>query len=137
MNGRRTLLYRLGLLSIVIVILSSLIGCSDSDINNVKPEVKPLPDAETIFLETASALREVAWNHLSEKEKATVTGDWHEAQVTIAHWSQVPLKTTKVEPEADAIYKVTFNTELDALLGPIGIYFDPATQTIVGYDVRE
>lgn len=133
MNSSRKFLVQLGFLTLIIIILSSIIGCSDN--NNDRPKDGPLPDADMLFLETAASLREIAWNQLSEKEKSTITGDWREAKVTIVQWSAVPLKQTKVEPEV--IYKVTFNTELDALLGPIGIYFDPVTKTIVGYDVRE
>jgi hypothetical protein len=112
---------------------SSLIGCSDN--NNSLPEGGSLPDADHSFLETTSTLREIAWNQLSEQEKSSVIGDWHEAEVTIVRWRDVPLKQTKAAPEV--IYKVTFNTELDARLGPHGVYFDPTTKTIVGYDVRE
>jgi hypothetical protein len=135
MSRKRTFAIRFGIFFIVLYILSSLIGCSDDNKYN-KPTGSPLPDADTIFLETASELREIAWNHLTQHQKKTVTGDWRKAKVTMVRWNDVPLKkTTTVRP--DDIYKVTFNTKQDALLGPIGIYLDPVTKTIVGYDVRE
>ncbi|MBD3917832.1 hypothetical protein H8B09_03635 [Paenibacillus sp. PR3] len=133
MNKRCTFLIRIGYISLVIIVLLSIIGCSDN--NNDKPKGGLLPDADLWFLETASSLRVIAWNQMTEQEQSRIVGDWREAEVTIAQWSDVPLKQTKVEPEV--IYKVTFNTALDALLGPIGIYFDAVTKTIVGYDVRE
>lgn len=129
MNRERTFLIRSGFIFVIILILLSLVGCSDN--KNDKPILSPLPDADTIFLVTASSLREIAWKHLTQEEKSTVTGDWKKAKVTIVQWDEVPLKKSTVKPEV--IYKVTFNTNQDGLLGPMGIYFDPVTKIIVGY----
>lgn len=126
---------KISFLFILILVLSSLVGCSENKNDNHK--YVPKPDADTIFLETAASLREIAWIQLSQGEKESVTGDWKNAKVTIVQWDEVPLKKTSVKPESLSIYKVTFNTNKDALLGPIGIYFNPETKEIVGYDVRE
>lgn len=129
MEDKRTFFKKIVFLFVLVLVMSSLVGCSE--IKNYTPK----PDADMIFLETASSLRELAWIQLSNEEKTSVTGDWKEAKVTIVQWDEVPLKKTSVKPES--IYKVTFNTNLDELLGPIGIYFDTATKEIVGYDARK
>jgi hypothetical protein len=116
----------------ILIIIALLVGCNGT--NNDKRKVEPLPDVETIFLVTASSLREIAWNQLSQEEKSSVMGDWKNAAVTIVQRDEVPIKKTSIKPES--IYKVTFHTNKDELLGPIGIYFDPETKEIIAYDIR-
>jgi hypothetical protein len=122
-------------LMISILIVTSLAGCNGNKIDNPMSSHSPMPDADTIFLETASSIRELAWNQLSNEEQKSVTSDWKEAKVSIVKWDDVPLKNKTYEPES--IYKVTFTTNTDELLGTIGIYFDPVTKEIVGYDARK
>lgn len=119
---------------LLFLVISLLAGCGGNQTNNERP-AEPLPDADTVFMETASSIREIAWTQLSEHAKKTVNGDWKEAEVTVARWEDVPVKKTKAIPES--VYKVTFNTSYDELLGPIGIYFDPTSKSIVGYDARK
>jgi hypothetical protein len=85
----------LGYVFPLIIIIVSLVGCSENKTNN-KLAVESMPDADTIFFVTAASLREVAWNHLSEVEKTTVTDDWREAKVTIVKWEDRPLRTNRV-----------------------------------------
>lgn len=125
---------RLRHVAFLILIIVSLAGCSWNKPNNERV-AKPTPDADAVFFETASSLREIAWNQLSEQSKKTVVGDWKEAKVTIVGWEDVPIKETESIPES--VYKITFNTKQDELLGPIGIYFDPAAKTIIGHDARK
>ena len=135
MVDKRTFFKEIVFLFVLVLVMSSLVGCNGD--KNDKRKFESLPDADTIFLETASSLREIAWMQLSKEDKESVTGDWKEAKVTIVQWDEVPLKKTSVKPESLSIYKVTFNTNKDELLGPIGIYFNPETKEIVGYEVRE
>ena len=101
-----------------------------------KSSVAPLPDADTIFLQTAADFRKVAWGLLSEEERATVIGDPAEAQVTIVRWEEIPLKKSHEKPSPESIYKVTFETTEDAFVGPIVLYFDPVTKELLGRDGR-
>jgi hypothetical protein len=63
--------------------------------------------------------RTIAWNHLTEPEKATVIGDWRAARVQARQWND------------KAAVSVTFNTTDDALLGPIVVIIDPQTKKVV------
>lgn len=63
--------------------------------------------------------RTIAWNHLTEQERATVTGDWRIAKVQIVQWND---KTA---------VSVAFNTKDDALLGAIVVIIDPQTKKVV------
>lgn len=128
MEDKRTFFKVIIFLFALILVMSLLVGCSENKNYN------PKPDADMIFFETASSLRELAWNQLSNEEKTSVTGDWKEAKVKIVKWEEIPLKKVSLKPES--IYKVSFNTNIDGLLGPIGVYFDSATKEIVGYDIR-
>lgn len=105
MEDKRIFFKEIVFLFVLVLVMSSLVGCSEN--KNYTPKL----DADTIFLETASSLRELAWIQLSNEEKTSVTGDWKEAKVTIVQWDEVPLKKTSVKPKS--IYKVTFNTNLD------------------------
>jgi hypothetical protein len=69
-------------------------------------------------------IREIAWNSLSEHEKSTVIIDWQESPVTA---------TTYNEKSA---YAVSFNTSDDALLGPITVYIERTSLTVLGQGLR-
>ncbi|MFI5221283.1 MAG: hypothetical protein ACHQK8_03080 [Bacteroidia bacterium] len=70
-------------------------------------------------------VREVAWNSLSDQEKKTVTTDWKQAPVAASTFKQ------------KNAYAVTFNTSMDALLGPITIYVDASSIVVLGRNLRE
>jgi hypothetical protein len=70
-------------------------------------------------------IREVAWNSLSKNEKSTVNIDWKKANVELSTYN---LK--------DA-YIVVFNTEDEALLGPITVYVDFSEKTVLGQNSRD
>jgi hypothetical protein len=88
----------------VLVLFAAMLGC-ESKINSVTGD-----DME---------FRTIAWNYITEQEKATVTGDWHAARVQVTQWND------------KAAVSVTFNTTNDALLGPIVIMIDPPTKKVV------
>ncbi|MWC31027.1 hypothetical protein [Paenibacillus sp. MMS18-CY102] len=136
-NWRKRIIKGGFLLVLLLTMGTALMGCSGN--TNAKNYFKhePLPDAEAIFLETSAAVREIAWNELSKEDKESVTGDWKNAQVALAKWEDVTMKKTTEKPDTEALYKVTFLTDRDAQLGPIGIYIDPVTKKIVGYDGRQ
>lgn len=68
--------------------------------------------------------RIIAWNYLGERERATVIGDGHSGRVKPDKW------------QGKNVVSVMFNTHDDALLGPIVIYIDPQTKTVVGSALR-
>ncbi|RKP54418.1 hypothetical protein D7Z26_13785 [Cohnella endophytica] len=82
----------------------------------------------------AAELREAAWFQLQENEKKTVVGDWKSAEVLPARWSEVTIKIEIKEPPT--VYRVTFETSNDQLLGPIVVFLDPLNNQIVGYEAR-
>ncbi|MCI0696154.1 hypothetical protein L0337_29650 [candidate division KSB1 bacterium] len=88
----------------VLILCAAMLGC-ESKINSVTGD-----DME---------FRTIAWNYITEPEKATVTGDWRTAKVQTTQWND---KTA---------VSVTFNTTDDALLGPIVIMIDPPTKKVV------
>ncbi len=88
----------------ILVLFAAMPGC-ESKINSVTGD-----DME---------YRTIAWNHITEQEKATVTGDWRTARVQTTQWNN------------KAAVSVTFNTTEDALLGPIVVIIDPQTKKVV------
>lgn len=91
--------------------LVAILGCEhDVGVNQV---LRLAANDETEY-------RIIAWNDLSERERATVIGDRNSGRVKRDRWR-----------EKDVI-AVTFNTTEDALLGPIILYIDPQTKKVVG-----
>ena len=61
----------------------------------------------------------------TSKEKAIVT---LEAGANVGQWID------NMQPEV--VVSVRFNTEMDGLLGPITMFFDPSTKELVGSNPR-
>lgn len=78
--------------------------------------------------------RELAWNRLSDEERKTLTTPKEKAIVAleagenVGHWID--------NRELEVVVSVQFNTEMDGLLGPITMYFDPMTKELVGNALR-
>ncbi len=88
----------------VLIIFAAMPGC--------EPKINSATDEDMEY-------REIAWNYITEQEKATVTGDWRAAKVQATQWND------------KAAISVIFNTKDDALLGPIVIIVDPQTKKAV------
>lgn len=71
-----------------------------------------------------SEIRSIAWNSLDENARATVNRDWQKAPVTETVYNEL------------RAWVVVFHTKDDSLLGPITVYVDPATHTVVGQGLR-
>jgi hypothetical protein len=70
--------------------------------------------------------REIAWNSLSDMQKATVITDWKEAHTeSCLYWEN-----------KRRVICVFFNTTEDALLGPIVVYIDPKSLEVIGFQPR-
>ena len=65
-------------------------------------------------------MREIAWSSLSSSEKSTVISNWKHANVELITYLN------------QNVYAVSFNTNDDALLGPITVCIDPSTKIVVG-----
>ncbi|WP_146142057.1 hypothetical protein [Prolixibacter denitrificans] len=74
--------------------------------------------------ELIAQIREIAWNSLDDQEKSTVIIDWTQAKVEMTTYND------------KSAYSVIFNTDADALLGPITVYVDPVTKKVLGYAGR-
>lgn len=83
------------------------------------------------------AVREAAWNSLSERNKEEVVMDWKAAIVETAKIEELPVvKRGGIEPEIARLYKVTFATN-DEILGPIRVFVDADAEEAVDYVVRK
>jgi hypothetical protein len=67
-----------------------------------------------------NAYREIAWEWLTEPQRATVIGDRDAAIVRDDQW------------QGQNVVSVTFSTTDDALLGPLVVFIDPQTKKVVG-----
>ncbi len=96
------------LLIIIVVLIAFMSGCKKED--ETDPNLQ---------------IREIAWNYLSDQEKATVNVDWQQAPVTESSFNCVNA------------YAVTFNTSMDALLGPITVYVSTSKKVVLGQNLRD
>lgn len=91
----------------------------------------------------ADFLRELAWEALTEGDKQSVVGDWRAAKVETFDTAQVSLLIMQEKPQDDeslngrSLQSVTFQTNNDALLGPITAVFDRASPKLIGWLPRE
>lgn len=80
------------------------------------------------------SFREIAWSKLSEEEKRTIVTESDKAIVLLEDGENIGYKLDKKKRKV--VVSVTYNTELDGLLGPITMYFDPSTKELIGYNLR-
>lgn len=78
--------------------------------------------------------RELAWGHLSDKTRSTLTTSKEKAIVTLEAGTNVGNWIDKEKLEV--VVSVQFNTEMDGLLGPITMFFDLTTKELVGSNPR-
>lgn len=69
--------------------------------------------------------RRTAWEYIGADQQATVNIDWRQAPVE------------QVEYKGKKACRVRFNTTQDELLGPISIYVEEATGTVLGQDMKD
>lgn len=109
-------------------------------------------------------MRTIAWNSLNESEKNSVLNAgkglsntehnethnpeiWKNSKVEIVKWKDIPMALPSTNQNIfkklwlwyknnDKAIRIDFNTSMDGLLGSIGIYLDPRTKKIIGYDLR-
>ena len=83
-------------------------------------------------------IRQVAYNYLGEDSRKTVingdTATVEEYKIDTEH--QIAGKDKPVDLKGMEVYKVTFNTSDEQLLGPIVIYIEKASLKTLGLDYR-
>ncbi|MCR8659434.1 hypothetical protein [Paenibacillus endoradicis] len=115
------------IISLVLLIL--LVGCSkQSNLNHSTQEYL----TENSSRERSLA-QKIAWENLSEEEVKSIL-PWTHATIGKVENSKIPHHIRSNNPSN--VYKVTYATVKDELLGPIGIYVDMDASEIVGYDLR-
>jgi hypothetical protein len=82
-------------------------------------------ESETDTDLTIMQIREIAWNYINAQQKSTVNVDWKQAPVAESGFNGVKA------------YVVSFNTNEDALLGPIMVYVDMAGKVALGQAMRD
>lgn len=85
-------------------------------------------------LQNEEEFRNLAWAKLSEAERNTVTTPKEKALVALEAGKNVGYWIE--DRKMDIVVSVQFNTEMDGMLGPITMYFDPMTQDLVGGNLR-
>jgi hypothetical protein len=82
-------------------------------------------------------LREVAWNSLSDIDKKEIIVDWKTVNVNRANVEELPVvQLGGKPPKVEHLYKVTFGTNRDGLLGPIIVFVDGDTKEVLDYGLR-
>ena len=89
--------------------------------------------------------RELAWEQLSEEDKAHLITAKDEApveNVDAAGAAVIPLEGMErrleaIRAQGGKLVAVTYRTDQDALLGPLTILFDPETRDPIGYIARK
>lgn len=126
------------------LIFSLLItGCSLNDIESSSTVANSFLVQERILEKPASSaesdinhlIKQTAWDYISEESKETIVGEWNEASVEKASYEQIPI--IKSDKRSEHVYKVTFKTTHDALLGPICLYIDSDTNKVIGLNARK
>jgi|GEM_PF-1593519 len=116
-------------LNIGLMLLILLVGCSkQSNLNNSAQEYL----TENLYSERFLA-QKIAWDSLSEEEVKSIL-PWTNATIGKVEDSKIPHHIRSNNPSN--VYKVTYATVKDELLGPIGIYVDMDASEIVGHDIR-
>lgn len=110
--------FRIGLL--IVPVLVSLTCCTFS-----KPK-------------TLDEVRVISFGWLSEEEKESIV-DWESAAVeTIQPQEELLIMGLggTVDLKGKEVYKITFQTDMDALLGPFAVYMDRKTYEKLGVGLR-
>jgi hypothetical protein len=90
--------------------------------------------------ERKSTNRTIAWNVIEELERNHVVKDWNKSEVSkITYRDQwlIPYKEEMNNKlKNHELITVTFNTDMDGLLGPIIVVINPDTNKVVGFYPR-
>ena len=123
-------------LTLIICILLQITGCTKESIGNSKNENQTI---ETTANKSENDIREIAYQSLSEDNKKTVIS-WKDGKVeqyksTNDHSIGSPNGSVNIKGKDT--YKVMFRTNNEGILGPIIIYIDKNSYSVLGGDLRD
>ncbi|MCB0732259.1 MAG: hypothetical protein KDC88_14640 [Ignavibacteriae bacterium] len=116
--------------SLTILTFLLIVGCDDDSLNNI-------------------IYKEIAYNSLSEREKSSLTVDWQDAKIENGIYKKGQCENEFISGnenrlcffvkdenisllEYQKLIAVIFNTNDDALLGPIIVIVDPEGPKVIG-----
>ncbi|WP_342477055.1 hypothetical protein NYE24_26460 [Paenibacillus sp. FSL H7-0350] len=85
-------------------------------------------------LKNEDEFRNLAWAQISEKERSTLTTPKEKAKVILESGKNVGYWMD--DRKLDVVVSVQFDTEMNGLLGPITMFFDPMTKDLIGGNPR-
>ncbi|QMV41774.1 hypothetical protein [Cohnella cholangitidis] len=90
--------------------------------------------------------REIAWKSVPESDKSHLTTKKDEAQVSVIESKDIRLlgtpegqakKLEEIQAANGKLVEVTYNTDQDALLGPLKLVLDPESKAFLGFFIRK
>lgn len=124
---KTTLLFSIILLTLIVIFSSLFIR-----------NKKDTPSAESHGITAQDAI-DIAQKQLDGNGVETITNYKHPDIEKVVFQTPPPiyLLDETVDVVGKNLYKITFTTELDGLLGPIVFYIDEQSGTVIGTDFRE
>jgi hypothetical protein len=104
-----------------------------------------LSETEQLAPAEIQEYRELAWKNVPESEKSHLTTKKDEASVSVIDSADAAIMTVtdaqkkkleEIKAVNGKLIEVKYNTDQDALLGPLVIAFDPDTKQLVGFFQR-
>ena len=119
------------------------IGNDKTKYNHVK-EYKDLGNGWFYYLfhydaiKDADVYKKIVWDSMGEMDRKSIKYDWHEAIVSLEDSDSMKSIITfnKTHVKSRFVVSVCYHNELDGLLGPIIVYFDPSTGKMIGGEPR-
>lgn len=123
-------------LIVISCILLQITGCTSVRAGKSKNENKTI---EAAAIKSENDIREIAYKALSEDEKKTVIsykdGKVEQYKSKEEHSIFGPNGLTDIKDKDT--YKITFRTNNEGILGPINIYIDKNSYSVLGVDLRD
>jgi hypothetical protein len=94
-------------------------------------------EVKTETTQTTKDVREIAWNSLSESERAEVIEDWKDATISNVIADAKRFALVDHSYVGKEVKEVTFRSTKSAILGDISILVDEKSQKVVGGGFRD
>lgn len=84
-------------------------------------------------------VREAVWEQMSDQQKAEIIGTWQDGKVSRITWSDGAVMRATVNKSyvGQAVYVITFPSNLNATIGDVVVFADVNTFDIIGYGLRD
>lgn len=123
-------------LTVISCILLQITGCTSMSVGKGKNENNII---EATAIKSENDIREIAYQALSEDEKRTVisykAGKVEQYKSKDEHSIVGP--NGLIDIKDNETYKITFSTNNEGTLGPINIYIDKNSYSVLGADLRD